>query len=181
MTAIVKDLQTNKVLVFMKGADTSCLPLLRGQDEGQSQRNWAYTNQRLKYYAEQGLRTLLVSRAEHPLEWWEGPNGWGEKYSRAMDALGVEGPTEKGHFKGMQEFLAFQKVLCHGPRNLVLCCTLAFIVDLFSLSMIERKFIVATSIIPRIAPFMRQTPLVVGNKRPMMLYQQRCIIFAHKR
>ena len=69
MSAIVSGLQTNKVLVCMKGADTSCLPLLHGHGGGASQRSWAYTNERLKRYAEQGLRTLIIAGSEHSFEW----------------------------------------------------------------------------------------------------------------
>ena len=79
MTVIVRDEHGN-IVVFLKGADSSCLPLLRGYDEDdekaiyKTQENWEYTESELKKFADQGLRTLLVCSATKRADWWDHPD-----------------------------------------------------------------------------------------------------------
>jgi phospholipid-transporting ATPase len=67
----------------------------------EAQPAFAFTVGALARFGEQGLRTLLVASSDLDADWWDDPQrGWGQRYNSAMSLCAVEGPSEKGHFKG---------------------------------------------------------------------------------
>ena len=58
MTVIVRDNDTNQIMVLTKGADTILLPLVK--DDVQNNQMKEVTTKHLQQYANEGLRTLLL-------------------------------------------------------------------------------------------------------------------------
>ena len=82
-----------KLKIYCKGADSYVKALLRGAKKGPSeidrlQKNCAYTFRQLEEFGGESLRTLIVSTATKPREWWFGDGksngGWKAKYDAAV-------------------------------------------------------------------------------------------------
>jgi magnesium-transporting ATPase (P-type) len=64
MSVVIREKETNKILLLCKGADSFVDKLLRDTDDNKNR--LADTVQWLEKYAETGLRTLLLAKKEIP-------------------------------------------------------------------------------------------------------------------
>lgn len=82
MTVIVRDNETNKIMVLTKGADTILLPLIKDDEENNQMKQ--ITTKHLQSYAEDGLRTLLLChKTIDELEYRE----WAKLYDQAKCSI----------------------------------------------------------------------------------------------
>jgi len=91
MTVIVSPLQgpdKGKLKIYCKGADSYVCALLRGSKTSVAEMERLQTSKKYSYeqlaeFGKESLRTLVVSVGTKPRSWWEGPNGWKNKYVQA--------------------------------------------------------------------------------------------------
>ena len=77
MTSVFRELQTGRICVMCKGADSVLLPLLRDPESTQVKNLKSFTQQKMDSFAREGLRTLLIvektlTEAEY--------SSWNEEY-----------------------------------------------------------------------------------------------------
>ncbi len=81
MSVIVKDLQTEKIVLYTKGADDALLPKLVSRDKLLKTVEKEAITEQLYEYACKGLRTLVLAKRELAEEEYL---LWDEKYQRAI-------------------------------------------------------------------------------------------------
>jgi phospholipid-translocating ATPase len=79
MTVVVQDTNSEKIFVFCKGADSIIFPLLAANSHNNI-RIKEQTDDFLEDYAQDGLRTLLLTERELSAEWYQ---EWNERYEEA--------------------------------------------------------------------------------------------------
>ena len=80
MSVICKDPETNKIIIYAKGADSMIESLLNSQSKNSEM--LIKTNEYLKKFAVKGLRTLMLAYRELSNEEY---NNWKEKYIKASE------------------------------------------------------------------------------------------------
>lgn len=85
MSIIVRDKQTNEIMLYCKGADSFIKPLLTEFEQNTDETR--VTMEQIDIYAEKGLRTLLCSKKVIPEDEYA---EWNARWEQASNLIGDE-------------------------------------------------------------------------------------------